>query len=267
MQTLQSIQTANHKYQTGDSPVFLLCSDWQDYVCKHALNGNATNLICEYLAASFLRLWELAVPEFCFIEVDYEHVKHLEIQKRNFERTCFGSRFSKHYIELTLFNDEPDIKKQAAYAAHKLNILKIALFDLWLANEDRGHNNLNLLLDVKNGYNFIPIDHGALLNSRLLEGHIALLAENECLTDTVLMRHLYPKREFSKEFVAELKEYFYLCTLKCKQNFNEILNVTPPDWHIDLKKVADKIQNEVFADYWLDSVFDTFLDYINSPFK
>jgi len=141
------------------------------------------------------------------------------------------------------------------------------LFDLWLANEDRGHNNLNLLLDVKNGYNFIPIDHGALLNSRLLEGHIALLAENECLTDTVLMRHLYPKREFSKEFVAELKEYFYLCTLKCKQNFNEILNVTPPDWHIDLKKVADKIQNEVFADYWLDSVFDTFLDYINSPFK
>jgi hypothetical protein len=266
VQTLQSIQTANHKYLTGDSPVYLLCSDWQDYVCKHALNGNATNLICEYLSASFLRLWELPVPEFCFVDVDYEHVKHLGIQKRNFDKTCFGSRFSKHFVELTLFNDEPDIRKNGAFAVHKLNILKIALFDIWLANEDRGHNNLNLLLDVRKEYNFIPIDHGAVFNSRLLDGHIRLLTENECLTNTDLLKHLFPKRDFSREFVQELKDYFYLCTHKCKQNFDEILRFIPPDWTIDLKAVTDKIQNEVFTNEWEDRVIETFLKYINSPF-
>ena len=92
-QTIRSIQTANFKFQTGDLPVYLLCNDMRDYVCKHALNGNSVNIICEYLAASFLKLWELPLPDFCFIELDYEHVKHLGIQKRNFE---------KHVLEVVL---------------------------------------------------------------------------------------------------------------------------------------------------------------------
>lgn len=236
------------------------------YVCKHALNGNSVNLICEYLAASFLKLWELPVPDFCFIEVDYEHVRHLGLQKRNFEKTCFGSRFSKHFIELTLYNNKPDFRKNSANSANKLNLLKIALFDLWLANEDRG-NNLNLLLDVNAGYNFIPIDHGAVFNSREFNNSITLLTENECLTDTDLMWYLYPKRDFSKEDILNLKNYFYLCTLKCKQNFDEILKFIPSDWHSDLKTVTDKIENEVFSETWRDTVFDAFLAYINSPFK
>ena len=151
MQTLQSIQTANRQYQTGDAPILILCNDMQDYVCKYALNGNATNLLCEYLAASFLKLWELPVPDFCFVQVNYEHVQQLGIPKHVIEKTCFGSKFSKSYVELNLFNDEPDLKKQTGYIAHKMNLLKIALFDIWLANEDRNHNNLNLIVDVANG--------------------------------------------------------------------------------------------------------------------
>jgi len=71
----------------------------QDYVCKHALNGNAVNLICEYIAASFLMVWELSVPDFCFINVNYEHVKHLAIPKYHVDKTCFGSKFNKNFVE------------------------------------------------------------------------------------------------------------------------------------------------------------------------
>lgn len=267
MQTITSIQTANLQYQTGDSPVLLLCSDMQDYVCKHALNGNAVNLICEYIAASFLKVWELSVPDFCFINVNYEHVKELAIPKHHVDKTCYGSKFSKNYVELTLFNDEPNFKKLDVLPQQKLNILKIGLFDIWMANEDRSYNNLNLLLDVSNGYNLVPIDHGLVLNSRSLDSDISVLTENECITDTDLMKHLHPKRDFNKPFISELKDNFYLCTLKCQQNFDEILNYIPPDWTPDLKKVADKIKNQVFSKKWEDKVVDTFLDYINSPFK
>jgi len=267
MQTLQSIQTANLKYQTGDSPILILCNDMQDYVCKYALQGNTTNLLCEYFAASFLKLWELAVPEFSFLEIDYEHVKHLSIQKRCFENTCFGSKFSQRFVELNMFNDEPDIKKLTNYNIHKTNLLQIALFDIWLANEDRNNNNLNLLIDVSNNYKYVPIDHGAVFNTRFMDAPISLLTENECLTDTDLVRHLFPKREFSREYIAILKDYFYLCTLKCKQNFDEILRFIPPDWNNNLKMVTDKIQNEVFTKKWEENVIDTFLEYINSPFK
>jgi hypothetical protein len=267
MQTLTSIQTANRKYETGDSPVLLMCNDMQDYVCKHALNGNAVNLICEYIAASFLRVWELSVPDFCFINVNYEHVKHFTIPKHHFDKTCFGSKFSKNFVELTLFNDEPDFKKINVLPEQKLNILKIALFDLWMANEDRNFNNLNLLLDVSNGYNLVPIDHGAILNTRLLDSSISVLTETECVTNTDLMKHLHPKCDFNKEYISSLKDYFYLCTLKCQQNFDEILNYIPPDWTPDLNKVADKIKIQIFSKDWEDKVINTFLDYINSPFK
>jgi len=267
MQTLQSIQTASLKYQTGDNPILILCNDMKDYVCKYALQGNTTNLLCEYLSASFLRIWELPVPDFCFLEVNYEHVNHLGIQKRCFEKTCFGSKYSSNYIEFNLFNDEPDIKKQPAYDIHKSNLLKIALFDIWLANEDRNNNNPNLLLDVANGYKYIPIDHGAVFNTRMIDDPITLLTENECLTDSDLVRNLFPKRDFSREYIVDLKDYFYLCTHKCKQNFNEILRSIPPDWNNGLKMVTDKIQNEVFHKQWEDRVIDTFLEYINSPFK
>lgn len=267
MQTLQSIQTANHKYSTGDSPVYLLCSDWEDYVCKHALNGNATNLICEYLSASFLRIWELSVPEFCFVEVDYEHVKHLGIQRRNFEKTCFGSRFSKHFIELTMFNDEPDLKRFAGLAANKLNLLKIVLFDIWIANEDRNLNNMNLLIDVQNNYHLVPIDHGAVFNFRQFDSPMSVITENDCLTDTDLMKHLYPKRDFSREDINQLKEYFYLCIQNCKKNLHEILSFIPPDWTADLMMVTNKIETELFTKQWEDKVMTAFLEYIHSPFN
>ncbi|MEI6091961.1 MAG: HipA family kinase [bacterium] len=267
MQTLQSIQTANFRYDTGDKPVLLLCSDMQDYVCKYALNGNARNLVCEYMAASFLKIWELPVPDFSFVEVNYEHVKHLGLARQNFEKTCFGSKHSRHLLELTQFTDEPDLKKFPGIAANKLNLLKIVLFDIWIANEDRNLNNMNLLVDVQNNCNLVPIDHGAVFNFRQFDGPMSVLTENDCLTDTDLMKHLYPKREFSREDVNQLKEYFYLCNRNCKQNLHEILSFIPPDWTSDLKPVTEKIETELFTEQWEEKVITAFLEYIHSPFN
>ena len=266
MQTLTSIQTANRQYKTGDRPVLVLCSDMQEYVCKYALGGNATNLFCEYVAASFLRLWQLPVPDFTFVKVNYEHVKHFGVPKHYFDKTCFGSKYSRFYQELTHFTDLPDIKKQKGYLENRDNLLKIALFDLWIANEDRNYNNLNLLIDVHDNYNFLPIDHGAIFNNRLMDWKMSLLTENECLTDIPFIKLLFQNTDFNRDYIQNLKEYFYLCTLECKNNFDEILKIIPPDWNIDLAVVSHKINNELFNKNWEEQVINTFLEYINSPF-
>jgi hypothetical protein len=266
MQTLKSIQTADKLYNTGDRPVLVMCSDMQDYVCKYALGGNATNLFCEYVAASFLRLWQLPVPDFTFVNVNYEHVKHFGLPKHFFDKTCFGSKYSRFYQELTHFTDLPDIKKQKGYSENRDNLLKIALFDLWIANEDRNYNNLNLLIDVQDNYNFLPIDHGAIFNTRSLEWKISLLTENECLTDIPLIKLLFQNTDFNRDYIQNLKEYFYLCTLECKKNFDEILKFVPLNWNIDLEVASHKINNELFNSNWEEKVIDTFLEYINSPF-
>jgi hypothetical protein len=79
MQTLSSIQTANRQYDTGERPVLIMCSDMHNYVCKYAGGGDTMKLYCEYIAASFLKIWKLPVPDFAFVAINYDHVKQLDI--------------------------------------------------------------------------------------------------------------------------------------------------------------------------------------------
>ncbi len=58
--------------------------------------------------------------------------------------------------------------------------LLIALFNLWVANEDRNWNNANLLYDV-NSNNLIAIDHGCILNTATFDYNLSLLTQNETI--------------------------------------------------------------------------------------
>ncbi len=108
-----------------------------EYVCKHSYGSNGMSLLCEYLAASFLRIWKLQVPDFAFVQVQYAHVKQLHIPKHYVAKPCFGSQYSVNYQEQTQYTGNPDIKKHKEYMESRFELLKIALFDLWLANEER----------------------------------------------------------------------------------------------------------------------------------
>lgn len=266
MQTLSSIQTANRQYDTLEKPVLILCNNMQEYVCKHAIGAEAMNLFCEYVAASFLRIWELPVPDFAFVKIKYDHVKQFGIPRRLIEKTWFGSKHSHFYQELSLFTDTPDISKQKGYVDNRDNLLKIALFDIWMANEDRRYNHLNLMIDVLHNYAFVPIDHGAVFNNRTMNFPMALLTENECLTDIPLIQLLFPKMAVDKDYIQRLKDNFYLCTGECKQNLDDILSFLPTDWNIDLPVVTRKINNELFTAEWEEQVIETFLKYIRSPY-
>lgn len=243
-----------------------MCSDMQDYVCKYAAAGDTMKLFCEFIAASFLKIWQLAVPEFALIQLNYDHVKQLNIPGHYIEKTCFGSQYSRRYQELNQFTDNPDVMKQKGYFHNRENFLKIALFDLWIGNEDRNFNNMNLLLDVEN-FDFVPIDHSGIFNSREVKHSLVLLAENESLASTELLKLLYPKFVFTKDSIQNLRDYFYLCTGECKEKFDEILKSVPGDWKIDLAAIGHKIYDELFSREWEDEVIKTFLDYIRSPFK
>ena len=80
------------------------------------------------------------------------------------------------------------------------------------------------------------------------------------------MKLLFQNTDFNREYIQNLKEYFYLCTLECKNNFDEILNLVPENWNFDLKVATHKINNELFDKNWEAKVMNTFLEYINSPF-
>ncbi|MBC7588532.1 MAG: hypothetical protein H7178_09240 [Chitinophagaceae bacterium] len=134
-------------FQTkGNMPLLVLCNDLNDYVTKYNRNRPpSTQLFNEFICASFLKVWGLKVPEIAFIKIKKEHITpELEMPFKWFETTCFGSKRYAFYKEIDRFfiDSTNGISKQNINFD---DFLKIGLFDIWIANEDRNPNNPNLM--------------------------------------------------------------------------------------------------------------------------
>lgn len=84
-----------HCYETrGSRPVRVFCNDLNYYVCKYATGvGFPYMLFNEYIAACFLKIWNLPVPDFGFVHIKPEHVKLTGYPFHFFEKPCFGSLY------------------------------------------------------------------------------------------------------------------------------------------------------------------------------
>jgi hypothetical protein len=145
----------------------------------------------------------------------------------------------------------------------KYEFLEIALFDLWLSNEDRNENNPNLLYDVLNSHRFVPIDHQATFNNGNPGETLSLLTETESLIGTALFSKLFTKKEVSRFSVdREVKNKFYFCTQQCADNLECIVSKMPDDWNFDKAEMVESLQQTVFQASWLDLVWNNFIDYL-----
>ena len=155
LKTVRSIQPITEKYDTmGSSPILVIGSDFNQWVCKY---NDINKLFNELLASEFAKLWQINIPETALVQIDYD--KHIipfnnkkGLERRFFERECFGSRFLDNAFDVnkTLLVNKDIVQR----IKNKEDFLKIALFDIWLANEDRNAGNYNLLLrSVKDNRN------------------------------------------------------------------------------------------------------------------
>ncbi len=229
-----------------------------DYVCKYNRNPGteATKLFHEYLAGCFGRLWGLGIPEFKIVHVDPLHIiEHEYLQPAFFRTPCFGSRYNNRFSEIDAFYGVrlPSIRKQFG---HRDEFFKIALFDIWLANEDRNFNNYNLLIDIENQNRFIPIDHDAIFNTGNLKNGLELLSCNETLVSTDITSRLFSARELrDQKYIEGIKNEYYLCTSVCKQKLKLILSEVPKEWKIDISDYRNLLETNLFNDRWIDRCF------------
>ncbi len=100
---------------------------------------------------------------------------------------------------LPLFKD-PSFQRKLC---NREDFLMIALFDIWLANDDRNHNNFNLLLNVSNDgmYHFHPIDHVNIFNSSHLRYGIAELTEEDSIIKSDIAKVLFGSSRKISELV------------------------------------------------------------------
>jgi len=269
MKSIHSISTINFCYQTdGSKPVRILCNDLEYYVCKYYTGGSgpANNLFNEVLAASFLRIWNLPVPDFATVTIQRQHIGNLGFPYHYFEAPCFGSRFMADFKEVDkVFMGMP--KSRFKNPDTVMGFIWIALFDIWLCNEDRNHNNFNLLYDAEKN-TFVPIDHVNIFNGLNIDKTSYLIAENESILSSPLFPlfffgNLQPKQ---KHFRSNIEKTFKSHVKNCEKSLPQILHSLPDQWRLDLPFISERL-SFFYSDEWLMKSLNHFFELFYQHYK
>ncbi len=243
-------------WTNGSQPVLAHCSDEWDYVCKY---DSPSKLFNEYVAASFLKMWEIPTPEFSLIQIKQSHIPDEivsgRIQPAFFNKPCFGSRHLAHAQDITAI---ANLLLQNDHERRKIHntkdFLKIALFDLWVANTDRNTNNHNLLLNPEPHGNVIyAIDHSDIFDGCRLGHNFGPLTYHDSILSADFARILLPNRPKLINELDQLTNEFYLCASLCEQNVENIIGRIPKEWKLPIVDPTLALKQALFDNnHWKD---------------
>ncbi|NVN95226.1 MAG: hypothetical protein HXX18_08085 [Bacteroidetes bacterium] len=250
-----------HCYETGGSkPLRVFCSDLNYYVCKyHKDAGFPFHLFNEYIAASFLQIWTLAVPEFAFVQINKTHTLQTAYPHYYFETIGFGSKYMGDFKEVDkLFIETPVIKKDNETGRN--SFLRIALFDIWLSNEDRSFNNFNLLYNFKENI-FVPIDHASCFNGNNLDKEPYLITHNESILSSPFLNRFFDRnlQTNSNNIRLSIIDEFKINVSRCHDELDNILSETPLSWKADTDFLRDRLFF-LFSEQWTKACLDYFTE-------
>ena len=270
MTYLHSIEPIQKVYQTQREPVLVRCNDWRYYVCKHSKNAPCDSLFNEFLAARFLAIWGIYSLAPTFISIKEEHLPENlysgQLQPASLKHTLIGFPFIRDQKEVTLFESgfvENNSDRKRIVKPEEL--IQIALFDLWLGNDDRNWNNYNLLIKSSpDGYHFIPIDHETIFNGNSFDYGQTIQTEQDSLIYTPLFESIISKKLIGSNLQDSktVEKDFYLCVANCKIELDKILEDVPHDWNISIAAKRELILKNIFSSEWLKEVFFTFHLYL-----
>jgi len=263
--TLQSIeQVEDHQVlDTGCQPLLVHCNDMEYYVCKYnTRTGRADLLFREFVAASFLKIWELQVPDFAIVTLQRHHNPNSKPNIVN-DIPCFGSLHNREYREVDAFINKASNAQRNKFD-NKADLLKIALFDYWLSNDDRSFNNYNVMLYLVNDkYHLIPIDGGAVFHTGNQDKENYTLSVEETLLSSPFLLSVFKPKELSDEqTISVLKEKYYFYVESCRQALQNIIDEVPAEWQINKQNEYNNLAQFLFTDSWIDECWETFMEHL-----
>lgn len=254
----KSIKSIQKQYKTGETPVLVVCSDLHEYVCKYKhSSGSAYKLVCELSGAILAKAWNLNIPKFAFIQILPEH--WTPMRSVSLTAPAFGSRILDSVIDVTAtFDKEIHLSSQLIE-----QIMHIALFDLWVSNEDRNWNNANLLYDMTSG-GLVVIDHGCIFNTATFDFKLSILTQNETILYSDLAHKILNETTYEMPdiILEKLQKKFYDIKESESELVGEIMDNIPALWNVDREVVKSKIR-ELFDRNWMQDCWQAFVEYVN----
>ena len=142
-------------------------------------------------------------------------------------------------------------------------LLKIALFDFWVANEDRTYNNANLLYNIE-GEQLISIDYGGILNNVTFDFPLSQLTETDSILGADIFAHII-KLVSSKQLTEAVKrlEKDYLQCISRSKKQSVLLAEMPKEWAVPTSKIENKVE-ELFSQKWINDTWENFVECLKS---
>jgi len=266
---LHSAKNIERRFYTGEEPVLVECSDRNSYICKYSrFAGSANKLVCELLGAKLARDWRLHTPNIAIVNILQQHVPQ-DMSGSWFSLPTLGSLRHTNAIDIT-----PSSLKQIPPSERLCEqLLRIALFDCWIANEDRNANNANLMYDVENN-DLIAIDFGCSFNTATLNYSLSQLTETDSILSSDLFAHL--STGVTKKRMQQLAAI--LCTIDMPSFIHDVKTtitcvkmwdtdpmflVIPTEWNVNKAVVESKL-DELTSDEWVSGVKENFMQILNN---
>ena len=240
----------------GHAPLKFLCDNNKNYYCKYlnAFNRSELNLLAyEMVASHLLDKLSIPTPKVALVNVIDGTLNKSKIhfnRRLRVGNICFGSQEVKPAQELQSIQSFS--KKDYNKIINPYDIVKIAIFDLWVNNMDRGRHfddgvNYNLLLaSVDNRQRIYAFDNAFIFGG-----------VNEIGTFNYLSPVSGHNKLVSSPFYKAVVQYISVDKLKeIVDNFVPLLSVS----YIDLiSNVLNQLPNEWGLTLNLDNRIDAFL--------
>lgn len=256
----------------GHSPLLVIADDFRKYLIKSTKSQNpAYYIINEFLCSFLLNLWEIPTPVCAVVKLDprlLSNGRYSDFHRPHFySQITYGSRWIDNGLEMAEY-----IRAQNKVALRRfrnpLDLIRIGLFDIWVENTDRKPTNNNILLSFEeNQLTLNAIDHAFAFDSVKysdLDVNFIINTFNENILETSLAKDiiiLKNKEPDRREWIDFIKENFYLCIARCKQNFDTIVQYIPAELGFDLD-LSRQIHDFLFNEDRNKKVFTEFLSRI-----
>lgn len=257
---LDSIKTIERQYYTGEMPVQVMCSDMNAYICKYMRSSvSAYKLVCEFIGAYMADAWKLGSPDVALVTIKQPHWDVVKVS-HVISAPTFGCRKMEGVVDITP-STYGDIEPTVIVFRQ---ILKIALFDFWIANEDRNANNANLLYDVNKG-NIVPIDFGCIFNTATFDFPLSQLTITDTILSSDLFNHLLKgcKGADIDAELHKLEKSYKTLIKKSKEEQELVINDLPKEWNVPAEIVKEKIR-QLFDDNWIEECWKNFVECLNN---
>lgn len=234
----------------GHSPLKFICSDGAVYYVKYRSGKSFDKyeihcLLFEMICTRLLQHLEIPVPEQALIEIDGVSYApgQVKANKRYLRHGVIG--WGSREIENTDLVKEIELiqrRKEFNKLLNPEDLIRIAVFDLWVDNADRHSENYNLLTKFEDGkLKIITIDHAftfgglkgmKIFNSATQPSSFRKLIESQYFKSVVQHFRKNERLQIARQFLSLISE------LDVENLVNEVFTQIPNQWGIDpsLKK-------------------------------